>query len=209
MINKKSIGIFAILASILAVSMVLPARALVTFDPATGTGFVGKGDVQLAFGWNNKALQDNALGVTFTYVAINEYLVTEVWATGNPANPWTLQSHTATVALSNSMSSALDGSPRQEKGQKQFTGFILSGISGTTVIGDLPPSEDTINWNAIVYDRKIGQTWYYNLETELLPFDANGNLYTEGNYKAVLSVELISSTGGLYTNYGATSVLIY
>jgi hypothetical protein len=39
--------------------------ATVTFDPATGTGFVGKGDVQTAFGWNNAAAQRNAGGVTF------------------------------------------------------------------------------------------------------------------------------------------------
>jgi hypothetical protein len=41
--------------------------ATVTFDPSTGTGFVGKGDVQSAFGWNNAQLQAKAAGVTFTY----------------------------------------------------------------------------------------------------------------------------------------------
>ena len=39
------------------------ASASVTFNPATGTGFVGKGDVQLAYGWNNKQLQDNAVAL--------------------------------------------------------------------------------------------------------------------------------------------------
>jgi len=28
--------------------------AAVTFDASNGTGFVGKGDVQLAFGWNKQ-----------------------------------------------------------------------------------------------------------------------------------------------------------
>jgi hypothetical protein len=36
-----------------------PARR-VTFNETNGTGFVGKGDVQVAFGWNNKQLQTNA-----------------------------------------------------------------------------------------------------------------------------------------------------
>ena len=34
-----------------------PALAAVTLDTATGTGFVGKGDVQQPLGLDNKALQ--------------------------------------------------------------------------------------------------------------------------------------------------------
>jgi hypothetical protein len=43
------------------------ALAAVTFDPDTGKGFVGKGDVQNAFGWNDKALSTNVGGVSFSY----------------------------------------------------------------------------------------------------------------------------------------------
>jgi ABC-type antimicrobial peptide transport system permease subunit len=47
-------------------SMFAPsASATVTFDPEAGTGFVGKGDVQDLFGWNNEALQGNASSVSF------------------------------------------------------------------------------------------------------------------------------------------------
>jgi hypothetical protein len=46
--------------------------AAVTFDPETGTGFVGKGDVQTAFGWNNKQLQDNAGLVQFRATTTSE-----------------------------------------------------------------------------------------------------------------------------------------
>ena len=42
-----------VLAAIAALAVSTAALATVTFDPATGIGFVGKGDVQLAFGWNN------------------------------------------------------------------------------------------------------------------------------------------------------------
>jgi hypothetical protein len=43
-----------------------PANAAVTFDPATGTGFVGKGDVQTALKYNNTQLQKNASSLLFT-----------------------------------------------------------------------------------------------------------------------------------------------
>ena len=45
---------FAGLALALASSSAL---ASVTFDPVTGIGFVGKGDVQYTFGLNNHAMQ--------------------------------------------------------------------------------------------------------------------------------------------------------
>ena len=35
------------------------------FDPATGTGFAGKGDVQLVLGLNNAQLQSQAASLTF------------------------------------------------------------------------------------------------------------------------------------------------
>jgi hypothetical protein len=35
---------------------------------ADGTGFVGKGDVQTALGWNNQKLQSNATKLAFTTV---------------------------------------------------------------------------------------------------------------------------------------------
>ena len=50
-----------------AAAMTVGAAAAVTFDPATGTGFVGKGDVQLALGMNNAQLQAAARSLAFTY----------------------------------------------------------------------------------------------------------------------------------------------
>ena len=52
----------ALVAMLVAAGAVFAAF---TFDPATGTGFVGKGDVQLIYNWNNKQLQDNAKLVDF------------------------------------------------------------------------------------------------------------------------------------------------
>jgi hypothetical protein len=51
------------------------AYATITFDGVTGVGFVGKGDVQYTFGWNNKGLQDNADSVKFQATSTD---VTEV-----------------------------------------------------------------------------------------------------------------------------------
>lgn len=62
--------------------MAMPTFASVTFDPTTGAGFVGKGDVQTAFGWNNQALQANAADVTFSYNAVDTYSATCSWITG-------------------------------------------------------------------------------------------------------------------------------
>lgn len=115
------VSAFALVAAISAVA----AFASVTFDPSTGTGFVGKGDVQLAFGWNNKGLQDNATAVTFTYDNTESYQYTCQWFTG-PNNTEHTVSHTTATGIN----AALDGDPRKTKGQQQFTGFILSGWVG-------------------------------------------------------------------------------
>ena len=51
-----NIGTFTRATSVALVGIgliVSSALASVTFDSATGKGFVGKGDVQIAFNWNN------------------------------------------------------------------------------------------------------------------------------------------------------------
>lgn len=54
-------------AALATLALTIPAaNAAVTFDPATGTGFVGKGDVQTALGYNNAQLQKNASTLVFT-----------------------------------------------------------------------------------------------------------------------------------------------
>ncbi|TPG13861.1 hypothetical protein [Pedococcus bigeumensis] len=42
---------------------------------ASGVGWVGKGEVQSASGWNNKSMQDNVSGVTFAYDSTSTYEV--------------------------------------------------------------------------------------------------------------------------------------
>jgi hypothetical protein len=64
------------------------AAATVTFN-RYGTGFVGKGDVQTAFGWNNAQFQRNASGITFTYA--NDLIEAQTcwqWQNGEVVEVW-------------------------------------------------------------------------------------------------------------------------
>jgi hypothetical protein len=100
------------------------ANAAVTFDPATGTGFVGKGDVQLALGYNNKQLQDNANSLAFTSTST---VVTEVsWVCTNDNNENTQERARETTT---SIQGVLSSVARE---RNQITGFNLTGYSGTT-----------------------------------------------------------------------------
>jgi hypothetical protein len=96
--------------------------AAVTFDPETGEGFVGKGDVQLVYGWNNKALQDNAELVEFR---ANSEVVTEVsWICTNSNNDnEQVRSRTTTTSIEGVVTSVA-------RERNQITGFILEGYDG-------------------------------------------------------------------------------
>lgn len=65
--QKTRATVVALLAAAAMAVGVGTAAASATFDPDTGTGFVGKGDVQKVFGWNNQTLQSSAAGVAFAY----------------------------------------------------------------------------------------------------------------------------------------------
>ena len=137
---RKTKKLHTAIALALAAMMLAATAAIaaVTFDPETGEGFVGKGDVQLAFGWNNKELQTNAKNVSFTYEETGEYTLLCQnpdridRRTGQPAQQ-EFKNRVGTVE------SSLQGDPRQTKGQNQFTGFNLSGITGTEVTGQECP----------------------------------------------------------------------
>jgi uncharacterized protein YfaS (alpha-2-macroglobulin family) len=110
---------------VLAAVVVLAASAVsaaVTFDAETGTGFVGKGDVQLVFGWNNKQLQDNAELLQFR---ANSEVVTEVsWVCTNSNNQNTQErERTTTISIQGVVSAVA-------RERNQVTGFILEGYDG-------------------------------------------------------------------------------
>jgi hypothetical protein len=108
------------------------AHAAVTFDPATGIGFAGKGDVQLAFGWSNSQLQANAAGVTFRSDQ-STVKVTEVsWQCQNDKNEKT-QERQRTTTTTTTTSGVVTAVARDNRNQ-QITGFNLTGYSGKVTI---------------------------------------------------------------------------
>jgi len=106
-----------------------------SFDPDTGTGFVGKGDVQLAYGWNNAQLQNNASGVSFRYDSVDSYDVTCEWFTGPTSNR---KSHTVDHNKSTSVLSNINYEARKNS-QNQITGFNLTGLGSSTTTGGAEP----------------------------------------------------------------------
>lgn len=126
-------------AVVFAASLALaaPASAAVTFDSATGTGFVGKGDVQTAFGWNNPALQSKAKDLSFTYSTTDTYEAVCSWTTGEGTRGEKTHNvdHKKKTALSSTV--AYDA-----RVKNQITGFILSGSGATTTTGGEVPLID-------------------------------------------------------------------
>jgi hypothetical protein len=113
----------------------LVGLAAVTFDPTTGSGFVGKGDVQLAFGWNNAQLQQNASGLTFEYKTANTYSAVCTWVTGEGTRGE--QTHNVTHTKTFGVNGNIASEPRV---RNQITGFNLTGYIGTPeqTVGTLP-----------------------------------------------------------------------
>ena len=64
--RKPILGLVAIAAIAVPLAFASSANAA-TLDATTGAGFVGKGEVQSAFGWNNAKMQGaTATGFTFS-----------------------------------------------------------------------------------------------------------------------------------------------
>jgi len=129
----------SILTTVLGLALGLAttsASAEVVFDAASGTGFVGKGDVQLAFGWNNAGLQANAGGVTFTYGYTAVYQAVCTFTTGEGTRGE--KTHNVPHSEEMSVSSTVDVALRKNR-QGDVTGFNLTGF-GTVFSesGDVP-----------------------------------------------------------------------
>jgi hypothetical protein len=127
---RKSFSIGAVL---MFVSAILSAS--VTVDPTTGTGFVGKGDVQLAFGWNNKQLQDNAGALTFTYKAQEQYKY-DCTFTVEVGRDKVREPRTQNRGKDTSLNASVQYDART---QKQITGFLLTGLGTVTTTGGEVP----------------------------------------------------------------------
>ncbi|WP_457096693.1 hypothetical protein [Lysobacter sp. P5_B9] len=103
------------------------ALAEVVFNPTTGTGFVGKGDVQDAFGWNDAGLQLHATGVTFTYGYTAVYQAVCTFTTGEGTRGEKIHNvpHSEEMDVSSTVNVSLRRNP-----QSKVTGFNLTGFGG-------------------------------------------------------------------------------
>ncbi len=94
-----------------------------------GFGFVGKGEVQSIFDWNNAGLQQNADKVQFRFVDnAGSYEWVCEWWTGPENNR---KRHTQDMIEITGVSSAVGYDARKNK-QGQITGFLLEGWNGAS-----------------------------------------------------------------------------
>ncbi|MFJ8962491.1 hypothetical protein ACIRG5_24185 [Lentzea sp. NPDC102401] len=100
---------------------------------AAGSGFVGKGEVQTPFGWNNAKLQSNAAGVTFSYRTAEEYTAICTFITGEGTRGEKVHNVPRELVSSVNAKVAYDTRVRN-----QITGFTLTGFGETTSIGAVP-----------------------------------------------------------------------
>lgn len=130
---RLRITAIAAAAALCALTGVGGASAAVTFDPAAGTGFVGKGDVQLAFGWNNAQLQANAAQIAFSYSSRDTYVATCSWITNEGTRNEKSHSNERT------RTTGVKGVVTYEaRAIKQVSGFKLTGFDEPTTTGTVP-----------------------------------------------------------------------
>jgi hypothetical protein len=106
-----------------------------TMDTA-GVGWVGKGEVQTAYGWNNKAMQDNVAGVTFVYDSTSTYDVTCEFDT--PSGNHHVITHSNRTAVKASVGS--DARNNSSGKQGPMTGWYLTGFGAVTSTGGAVPA---------------------------------------------------------------------
>lgn len=152
------ISIVAVAAATSALAFAPSASASVVVD-SQGHGFVGKGDVQVALGWNNKQLQDGAAGTVFTYRAQTVQESTWTCVNGHNANEQ-YRARTTTSTVSGIASSVARETSKGKDGA--VTGFRLTGLNGSETsqsstegpaLGSCPNSNSTFT----VTDLVIGE----------------------------------------------------
>jgi hypothetical protein len=121
---KKTMALFAMSGlAAAALFVAAPASADWTVDPATGVGFVGKGDVQDAFGWNDHDLQANHEGVSFALAA--KTTSTTTWSCFNPKNgKFQDREHVVRADTTGELLYEARTNP-----QDKVTGFLLTGLA--------------------------------------------------------------------------------
>jgi hypothetical protein len=159
--KTKSLRVAAVSAAFVGImALASPAVASVTFDPATGTGFVGKGDVQLVFDWNNKALQDNATKVDFRVNSVSEtsWTCTKIVVQGNDEIREIVQQRSTTSTVQGLVTTVARENSKGKDGP--VTGFKLTGYEGTPVLATDGPEVGSCpaNPSGFVYGNNAATT---------------------------------------------------
>lgn len=166
-LKKTYLGRAGLLAILAAVLLVAPALAAVNFDSATGTGFVGKGDVQIALGYNNAQMQAQANSLAFTYLKTEIYSYDEVWDTNR-------KHHEVPVTTTVDVKGEIQYDARKAN---QVNGFILTGFKeGTsTTTGEIPVE------GAVLVDPQTKKPYPTDHTVENVVLESStGGLYVNG-----------------------------
>ncbi|MEU7907623.1 hypothetical protein [Actinoplanes sp. NPDC049118] len=143
--HSRFVSTLAVVGTALAGGLVpaTAASASIRFDPAKGTGYVGRNDVQAPFRWSNAVLQARAAGITFSHSRSIEdvYSVVCGWdkPNGGRDHVTIVVTHprlSTRVYLRSSVaydaSSVSSAEPRGRVVGFRLTGAV-SGVSGTSV----------------------------------------------------------------------------
>ncbi|MDQ0078400.1 hypothetical protein [Arthrobacter oryzae] len=153
---RKKTFVLSAAGAAFAASLALasPAAAIVTFDPATGTGFVGKGDVQTVFDWNNKALQTHASTVDFRVDSVSEttWTCTKTFEIGTGETKEIVQQRNTTTSVQGLVTTVARDNSKGKDGA--ITGFYLQGYEGTPTLETDGPAVGTCpaDPSGFVYD---------------------------------------------------------
>lgn len=149
------------LASVLALSFA--ANASVTYDEE-GVGFVGKGDVQSLFGWNNHELQANAEFVQFRMISPGGSASWKCSGINPGGNTVTNTKGVESLAMNANVS--MDA---RKNRAGQVTGFLLNGFDDSSApdyssVGECTKPND--NWQS--YDLVPGSLEFESEGAEMM-----------------------------------------
>jgi hypothetical protein len=138
MLFKKSrVKNFVLALALVLVTALAGAAYADVMMNSDGIGFVGKGNVQLVYGWNNAALQSNAAAVDFRTVTVTEVSWTCHRFSGNPMDPIEIIQERSRTTTAQGL---LDSIGRLKN---QITGFNLLGFDGAPMTSTDGPTINT------------------------------------------------------------------
>jgi hypothetical protein len=124
---RRKMMIVVLVAMIAIMMIASTVSAAVTFD-ASGSGFVGKGDVQTMYGWNNKQMNDRAGSISFkAEQKVTENYVWECVSVTKQGEKITERSNRVTT-----FQRPITTTVTRDNKTGNVTGFSLKGSPGTS-----------------------------------------------------------------------------